>query len=403
MAIEDREWPRLSGRVPSSLTPTILAVTQREARGRGAVDLTVTNPTTCGFDYPRRLAEILARAATRPYEPDPRGPATTREAIARSGPVPMDPDRVVVTASTSESYGLLLRTLCDPGDPVAVARPGYPLLDQLATQDGVPTLGCRWRWGGGRWELDLGSVERALAGGARALFMVSPNNPTGSVLSESEALGLRERCDAQGIPLVVDEVFWPYGSGAQRAVSVVERPGLDPHDGAPLVILDGLSKRLALPQIKLGWMTVFGDPRAARRLMDGLTHVNDAYLSASTPAHGVAEALLPRWPVTDQILGRLEGNEIILRDALADAPEVSVGPREGGWMILVRVPAVRSDEDWALWLARQAGVLVAPGFLYDLDTGCWLVVSLLAPEGVFGEGARRLVAGVRAGLASVGA
>jgi aspartate/methionine/tyrosine aminotransferase len=87
--------------------------------------------------------------------------------------------------------------------------------------------------------------------------------------------------------------------------------------------------------------------------------------------------------------------------AVADAVRgsaVSLLPVEGGWSAILRLPAVQNDEAWALALLEQDGVLVQPGYLFDLELPACAVVSLLSPPGVLAEGMARIVARVASAL-----
>lgn len=228
-----------------------LALEEHRRSGRPVLDLTFTNPTHAGIDYPaREIAEALALGNAHLYEPDPRGTPSARRAISdwydRRG-FHVDPDRVVLTPGTSESYSWLFKLLCDPGDSVLVPRPSYPLFEFLATLESaqVRTYPLRKEV---RWEIDRDALRLAWSGtsdahsqgdanpvdpvanrlepipeghrpaGAapsgsrrsRAIVVVNPNNPTGSYLSGSDAGLLREAASEGGLALISDEVFFSY-------------------------------------------------------------------------------------------------------------------------------------------------------------------------------------------------
>lgn len=109
-----------------------LAGVARAAAARGGMlDLTETNPTRVSLPYPApAIAAALARAPFATYAPAPLGLPAARAAVsaeyARDG-VTVDPARVVITASSSESYGFLFKLCADPGDAVLVPEPSYPL------------------------------------------------------------------------------------------------------------------------------------------------------------------------------------------------------------------------------------------------------------------------------------
>src|SRR5882762_9025583 len=187
---------------------------EKRARGAAVLDLTESNPTRAGLPYPAEaIAAALADPGVAIYEPTPRGLASARAAVAADSAArgrPVDPERIVLTASTSEAYAILFKLLGDPGDAVLVPRPSYPLFDYLAALEGL-RVATYPLVQDGRFLIDLDGVERALdvtgAHPPRAVVVVNPNNPTGTALRRSERSRLREICAARGIALISDEVF----------------------------------------------------------------------------------------------------------------------------------------------------------------------------------------------------
>jgi len=155
-----------SSRLPSLATNRISrAVEAARASGRAIIDLTETNPTAVGLDYPEReIREALADPRSLAYTPSPRGldeaRAAAAETFARHG-ARVDPAHVFLTASTSEAYALLFKLLCDPGDEVLVPRPSYPLFDHLAGLESVATTPYPLGYHHG-WFLDVDEVRRRL-------------------------------------------------------------------------------------------------------------------------------------------------------------------------------------------------------------------------------------------------
>ena len=159
------------------------------------------------FRSPDLLRELSTAAAHR-YEPHPLGLSSARAAVAhdhRRRGATVDPDRVVLTASTSEAYTWLFKLLCDPGDAVLIPRPSYPLFDHLTALEGVATVPYDLVYHG-RWEIDVQAL-RSAPETVRAVVVVSPNNPTGSFVDRDTLLTLRALCVSRGWALVMDEVF----------------------------------------------------------------------------------------------------------------------------------------------------------------------------------------------------
>ena len=386
-----------SRRLPPHAQPNAITLRLDALRAAGTpiVDLTESNPTQMGLRYPERLLAPLSVTAAETYAPEPLGLASARAAVAtdcgRRG-VTVDPARVVLSASSSESYSWLFKLLCDPGDRVLVPRPSYPLFEHLARLEAVEveTYGLDYH---GRWEVDLHSIERGITAATRVVIAVSPNNPTGSYLSAAEADSLIALTARHGVALVVDEVFADYAL-ERSAASVTDIACLaDGRSGALVATLGGLSKSAGLPQLKLGWMVLGGDTGRVAEALAGLELIADSYLSVSTPVQVAAPALLEAGAdMRRQIQERTAANLAALRNAAARHPACDVLPVEGGWSAVVRVPATRSEEQLVLHLLEEEHVLVHPGYFFDFPSEAYLVVSLLPPPEVFGEAVERVLA-----------
>jgi aspartate/methionine/tyrosine aminotransferase len=289
----------------------------------------------------------------------------------------------MLTASTSEAYGFLFKLLCDPGDALLVPEPSYPLLDVLARVEGVELVRYALRYDG-EWHVDPSSLRAALAqaaGRARAIVCVSPNNPTGSFLKPDEIAALA----STGLPLISDEVFADYALGAPATRASV----LSASDEQLVFRLAGLSKELALPQLKLAFTSIAGPGALVREACARLEHIADAYLSLATPVQLALPALIEqRVPVQRTILDRVRENHACLRGALAGSCATPLHV-EGGWYALVRLPSVLSDETHCLDLLTSKGVIMQPGYFFDLPEA-HAVLSLIVRPGVFREGCTRL-------------
>jgi alanine-synthesizing transaminase len=203
-----------SDRVPSDLRQNRLAdaVAARTQRNLPIIDLTASNPTRAGFAYPVDLLAPLADPRGLVYAPEPLGLAEARQAVsgdfARRG-LTVGPDRIALTASTSEAYSLLFKLLCGPGDEVLIPRPSYPLFDHLTRLDAVTAVSYDLEYHA-RWSVDVGSVERTVSERTRAILLVSPNNPTGQFVDASEMEAIVQLARQRDLAVISDEVFGDY-------------------------------------------------------------------------------------------------------------------------------------------------------------------------------------------------
>jgi alanine-synthesizing transaminase len=382
-----------SDRVPRELAANRLteAVADLTRAGRRFIDLTQSNPTRAGFDYPDDLLAPLADPRGLVYAPSPLGLASARAAVARDYArqgLDVAADRIVLTASTSDAYSMLFRLLADAGDEVLVPRPSYPLFEPLTRLDLLTTRSYDLDIHGG-WSVDIDSVERAITSRTRVLLLVSPNNPTGSFVSADELDRLVELCGPRGIAIVADEVFADYElepGAAGRAGRATTRTD------ALTFALGGLSKSAGLPQVKLGWMAVGGPDALAREAIERLEHVSDTYLAVSTPVQVAAGALIERGAlVRAQIARRVAANYATIVAEADRVPSVRVLRSDGGWYVVLQVPAYESEESLVLDLLSTDEVLVHPGYFFDFPRESFLIVSLLPPPATFGAGVGRIL------------
>lgn len=381
----------ISSRLPKNLQLNAVA-RALDAKRRGGVpllDLTETNPTRAGFDYPNNLLEPLAHPRALDYDPQPLGLWPARAAVAadfrRRGMV-ISADRVALTSSTSEAYALLFKLLCNAGDAVLVPQPSYPLFEHLTQLESVVAVPYALDYHDG-WRIDLDSIQQAATDRVRAMLLVSPNNPTGSFLHRDDLSAIAAIAATRGWAIIGDEVFADYPlDPAPNAAAVLP--------GAELLTfsLGGLSKSAGLPQLKLGWIGFGGPTDIVDRTIAAYEVMADAYLSVSTPVQAAAAELIEHGAVIRaQILSRLRRNLDTLRSLAAEHPSVEVLKVEGGWSAVLKVPQLRSDEALVLELLEEDDVLVHPGYFFDFAREAFVVVSLLVEPMAFDRAIGRVL------------
>ena len=385
-----------SGRASWDLTPSPLAarVAAWRARGLPLLDLSDSNPTRCGLAPAAALRDALAELATDPasarYDPDPRGDPAARSAIAAYHGGALAAEHVVLTAGTSEGYAHLFRLVADPGDRVHLPTPGYGLFEHLAALEGVETerypLRAPAERGGARWRIDLEALAAGLTPRSRALAVIHPHNPTGSFVDPDDFGALRALARERGLAIVSDEVFADYALDGARPPGALAGA----EDGPLRFALSGASKLLALPQLKVAWIAVAGAAALRDEALARLEFAADAYLSISPLAARTLARLLPRRDeIQRPVRARIEGNRAWLAERIAGSTRVRLLPAEAGWSAVVRVEGEPDEDALVLGLLERSGVLVQPGYLYDLgadDEGCALVLSLLLEPRDFARG-----------------
>ncbi|MBN1587432.1 MAG: pyridoxal phosphate-dependent aminotransferase [Candidatus Omnitrophica bacterium] len=361
------------------------ALSLRKERGERVLDLTCSNPTQCDLLlYPPEILRAFDDPRCYQYNPSPQGLLAAREAVCAyySGQcVNIHPDQVFFTAGTSDAYSYLFQLLADPGDSMVALRPGYPLFDTLAGLQGLELRGVSLEYWEG-WALPAHALEAAFQKNTKALLCVHPNNPTGNYLKHAERIWLLELAARHQAALIADEVFYDFSWKENPE----QAPSFAGNEEALCFTLNGISKMLALPQMKLSWIALSGPKALRQEAAARLEVVCDAHLSVGTPAQVALESWLHLRPlIQEKICRRLSLNRQTLLKQCRISGSVEFLDSEGGWYAVIRVPQTRTDEAWALYLLEEYGVHVHPGYLFDFSEEGYLVLSLLPTPEVFEE------------------
>ena len=382
-----------SKRTEWKLTPNRFTQAQADLRSAGTevLDLSVSNPTRAGFHFESEdILGSLAMPEAMDYDPQPKGLRKAREAVARyyrdaHEGYDVDPDSLILTTSTSEAYSYIFRLLCNPEDELLVPKPSYPLFEFLADLENVRLVPYPLLYDHG-WQIDFPSLYKAVNHRTRGVVTVHPNNPTGSYVKRDEVASLNRFCEEYGLALIVDEVFLDY-----------------PHDGAArdsfalnnqvlTFTLSGLSKISGLPQMKVAWAVTSGPEERKTEALARLEVIADTYLSMNAPLQLATPVLLAqRKNFQPLLLDRVRTNLRELDLQLSPQKTCERLDVEGGWYVVLRVPANQSDEELVIDLLRKVAVLVHPGHFYDFPADGYLVISLITPTADFREGTSRVL------------
>src|SRR6266566_4275614 len=363
------------------------------AAGKPMLDLTVSNPTECGFEYDgSAILSALSNPAVLSYEPNPRGLEPARRAVAgyyadRDENVAVED--MILTTSTSEAYSYIFRTLCDPGDEVLIPSPSYPLFDFLADIQDVSLVRYPLLYDHG-WQIDFHALEQAITPRTRGVIVVHPNNPTGHFAKRADIAKLNSICAAGEMVIVADEVFLDFPLEENRPASFAA------NRGAPTFTLSGLSKISGLPQMKAAWLIASGPQQWKSEALARLEVIADTYLSVNAPVQlAISQFFEQRQAFHKQVILRVRRNLAELDRQLAEQKVCSRLALEGGWCAVLSVPAIRSDDDLALALLDEKGIYVHPGHFYDFSSGRFLIVSVLTPELQITQGVSGILAFLR--------
>ncbi len=441
---------RFSNRVA---TPELnqIARAERAAESAGTlIRLSDSNPTRHAL-APRLLPDE--------YQADPRGSLSARCQLAEwlSGRYgrEVDPDNLYLLNSTSQGYAWVMKLFCRAGDKLLAPRPGYPLIDHLASLEEVEVENYFLTFDGA-WLVDIGHLRQLLTSGderIRGLVAINPNNPTGSYLRPEERAAIIELCSQYELPLIVDEVFFDFplgidgqhrlaGEGFSGVSSGVVKQARLAREGCPgnslgagngvfgaassagerrrlageglcgapaiagerlrlagessvlTLALDGFSKNLAAPHAKVAWLEVSGPHVLVDEAKARLDVIADAYLPVSQLMVDQLPHMLSQVDEQQRRVSERTRHNLDTLTSLVRASSsgvMNVYPPEGGWSALIRFPATIDEDDLVLELINHHGITVQPGYFFDLPTPGFLSVSLLLDPKVFADAVTQLV------------
>jgi len=382
-----------SDRTNWALTRNRLTDALEAARSGDAnvLDLTVSNPTRAGLRYDEAaILRSLSAPRAIDYDPQPKGLLSARLAVAayyqdQHHVRGLDPERLVLTTSTSEGYSFVFRLLCNPGDELLIPKPSYPLFEFLADLQDVRLVPYPLIYDHG-WQMDFPSLQKSVTKRTRGVVVVHPNNPTGSYVHTREREALNRFCREHGLAVIADEVFLDYAHDRAGCQSFAT------NQDVLTFTLSGVSKISALPQMKVAWIATSGPAAEVEQAQARLEVIADTYLSMNAPIQWAIPALLDqRKGIQRQLLDHVLGNLAELDRQLAGQKTCQRLHVEGGWYAVVRVPVTRTDEELAVDLLRRKFVLVHPGHFYDFANDGYLVLSLIGLKAEFVEALRRVL------------
>ncbi len=353
-----------------------------EARGVKVRYLNIGDPVAFGFKTPDHLIETVSKAMRdghNGYLPS-AGILPAREAVAAdyaARGVPVSPDRVVITAGTSEGIDLALNALVDPGDEVLVPSPTYPLYTAVLAKIGAKPL--YYRTDPARdWLPDLDHLRSLVTPRTRVMVVIDPNNPTGAVYPTSVRRALIDVAERHDLTILADEVYGDLGFNG--SVPLLGTLDLD----APIISFSSLSKAYLAPGWRTGWLVVGATPRlddalaAIRKMADGRLcspgpmqyAVTAALTGDRSHQKSFQAALAERARVTTEMLNAIPGMSCVAPQAAFYA------------MPSVTLPPGRTDEDYILALLRETGILCVygSGFGVAPERGSFRVVFLASPD-----------------------
>ncbi len=360
------------------------------------------NPGEEGFLFP---PEILSKSYQKFFEkqiyhPHSKGLLQAREAIVgyyAKQNVEVDVENILITSGSSESFHYLFHLLTEAGDNILTPNPAYPLFDYIAQMSGIelrhyPLLEDR------NWEVDLEALKALTNEKTKAIVLVSPNNPTGSVISGEQIREIVEWANENNIALICDEVFSEFyypsllegeGTNFPRPIQIT-KPNL-------CFTLNGISKMFALPSLKLSWIVVTGESKKVEEAVENLESTADTFLSCHTAIQETLPVLFSEgWSFVEEYKKVVRKRRSLMIELLQNIPNLQFNIPQGAFYCMLDLSKtehahrLKDEEALVIQLMQETGVFIHPGYFYDYEKGSHGVISFLCSPEKLSKGLEKL-------------
>lgn len=359
--------------------------------GEAVLDLISGNVNRAGIVFPEALLRTAlheALPAAKIYQPDSFGQLVARQTISgyyEQAGLALAPEQILLTPGTSISYLYCFKLLAEFGDEILCPSPSYPLFETIARVCDVRLTSYRLRESRD-WEIDLDYLESQLTTRTRAIVLISPHNPTGAVSDWSQLRSLAAIAARHRLPVIADEVFSEFLFG----LGELPRPA---KTEAPLVFtLNGFSKMLALPGMKLGWIGVSGETALVQKAMRTLEMMSDTFLPVNELVQFAVPMLLREaGDFRADYLSRVSACREIAMKALSRSRNLSFVLPAGGFYAALRWTGPERDEEQLLIdVLQECRILAHPGYFYDMP-GTHLVLAFVEELNALAKAMNKLV------------
>ncbi len=277
----------------------------------------------------------------------------TARYMARVYDQPFGVDRITVTASGMHAIILTMQALVDPGDNVVVVGPVWPNLRETVHIMGGEARDLFLAERDGRWQLDLDRLFESCDERTRAIFINSPGNPTGWMMTAEEQRTVLEFCRRRGIWILCDDVYARIVYDRHHAPSFIELAAPD-----DLVIaINSFSKSWSMTGWRLGWIT------APPGMLDTLAKLNEFNLASPTTfvQHAGITALRDGDPYIEDLVERLHRRRDLVCQRLGAFRRVRLARPDAAFYAFFAVDGVDNSFDFAVDVVQRVKVGLAPG------------------------------------------
>jgi len=352
-----------------------------QAKGKKIINLSSGNPNEWGIFFKNKKVEAALEAfisGAVAYHPEAFGSGAARRSLQqyyskKIGNITFE--NIALTSGSSESYFHLFRILASADGEILLPKPGYPLFEEIARLNGTKISYYDLDEKNG-WQIDEKKLEKQITPKTRAIVIVTPNNPTGTVLNKKSLQTVLQVAEKNKLSIISDEVFSEYFFGKGKFPHIAGQKSTGKKSHVPIFTLNGISKTYAMPGFKLGWILM---NNVRHEIKEELERSLDALLATNQ----ITQTLLPVILKTGdsfikQTTKRIQQNRVVMKNIFGKEKNLTYRDCEGGFYTFVKIDGMPfDDETFTIKCMEQTGIFVHPGYFYDYENGLYIVISLL--------------------------
>ncbi|MFH1809170.1 MAG: aminotransferase class I/II-fold pyridoxal phosphate-dependent enzyme [Pseudomonadota bacterium] len=361
----------------------IVVLAREVARGgRELLYLNIGDPNQFDFETPAHLVEAVHRAMCDNHngysasEGIPDAVEAIRRQAARSGITGVRD--IFVSTGASEAIEIALTALAEPGDNILTPSPGYPLYTAVLSKLGVHNNPYYLDEANG-WQPDLDDLAHKINARTRAIVIINPNNPTGSVATRETLQGLAKLAIERNLVVFSDEIYDKLILGDAQHVSIAS---LNPD--LCCLTFNGLSKSYLAPGFRIGWSISSGPEKQLRPFIDAMQKITRARLCANHPMQfAIAPALDGDQSHLVEVKRKLTARRDLTVRMLNEIPGVSCVKPRGAFYAFPRIELGVEDKPFVEDMLRATGVVCVHGSGFGQKPGtAHFRIVFLPPEDV---------------------
>jgi aspartate/methionine/tyrosine aminotransferase len=301
--------------------------------------------------------------------------------------IDVHPDRITVPGSAMLGVTIAAQLALTSGDHGLIVSPHWPNIETVFRVTGARVSHVRQRETAEGWMLSAAEIIAAVEPETRCIYLNSPCNPTGWVMTRDEQLLLLAFCRQRGILLLADEVYHRTVYDADAAPSFLSIA----QDDDPLVVVNGFSKAWAMTGWRIGWMV------APKRLVVQMAALSECFSTGATvfAQAGAIAALEGGDPTVRELRAQYQRGRQITLDILSQEPAIRLTPPVGAFYAFPRIKGLNASRLFAEQLLEKYDVGVAPGYTFGPDNDGHIRICFAQSHERLAEGLHRLIAFVR--------